>query len=123
VGQYAKVAADLKDKIIANRLAKIHLNEGDYSKAIGSTDFGNIIYDKIEFSNPTDDFCDWEKVHDRSDRDGALAELKRRQDEVRKVYGEDLDLILQPIAHWPSSTPVAAPADANGRPLKSAALP
>ena len=123
VGQYAKVAADLKDKIIANRLAKIHLNEGDYSKPIGSTDFGNIIYDKIEYSNPTDDFCDWEKVHDRSDRDAALAELKRRQDEVRKVYGEDLDLILQPIAHWPSSTTVARPTDVNGRPTeKSAAL-
>jgi delta endotoxin, N-terminal domain len=123
VRQYAKVAADLKDKIIANRLAKIHLNEGDYSKPIGSTDFGNIIYDKIEYSNPTDDFCDWEKVYDRSDRDAALAELKRRQDEVRKVYSEDLDLILQPIAHWPSSTTVAGPTDVNGRPKeKSAAL-
>jgi len=129
VRQYAKVAADLKDKIIANRLAKIHLNEGDYSKPIGSTDFGNIIYDKIEYSNPTDDFCDWEKVYDRSDRDAALAELKRRQDEVRKVYSEDLDLILQPIAHWPSSTTVAGPTDVNvptpisAKPTDRSALP
>ena len=105
VTKYAKVAADLKDKIIANRLAKIHLNDGDYSKP---EDFmGQVVWDKTEYSNPTDDFCDWNKDYARSDRDAALAEIQRRQDEVRKVYSEDLDLILQPIAHWPHSTTVA----------------
>jgi hypothetical protein len=42
--------------------------------------------------------------------------LRDRQADVRSAYERDLDVILNPVANWPSSTTVARTVVAQGPP-------
>jgi hypothetical protein len=103
VDQYKVLAAQIKEAIIKNRLDKIFIEDGDYAKAIGSTDMGNIIYDKIPYHTTHDGFCDYVNGHGENAIE-AFIDMVNRKNAVRAVYEKDLDIILKPIAHWPSIT-------------------
>ena len=108
-------AKDIKQKIIDNRLAKLHSDHDmrtDYDKPIWGT--GGFL--NTSWYTAGDDFCDWHFEH-KDDENAAKADLAARTDAVRKAYNRELDVLLAPITNWPSITPVAQPAKANGEPL------
>jgi|GEM_PF-7062046 len=114
------VAKDIKQKIIDNRLAKLHSGSGlreDWDKlAWGGADAGPVAGQTMWYT-VGDDFCDWNKEH-KDDENAAKADLVARKDAVRKAYDRELDVLLAPITNWPSLTPLAHEANADGQPLK-----
>jgi hypothetical protein len=130
VKQFAKLASDMKSKIIERRLAKLRVEAGHERERRYDADGASYWADGSPNFTAVDDQCDWSRKHIGPGRGevgmsliNAYNNLGQRTNDVRKAYNRDLDVLLAPIAHWPSITPVAAPADANGRPNeKSAAL-
>ena len=114
-------AKDIKQKIIDNRLAKLHSDRDlreDWDKlAWGGADAGPVA-GRTWWYTTGDDFCDWHIEH-KDDENAAKADLAARTDTVRKAYNRELDVLLAPITRWPSITPVAGPAAADGRPLEA----
>ena len=99
-------AKDIKQKIIDNRLAKLHSDHDmrtDYDKPIWGT--GGFL--NTSWYTAGDDFCDWHFEH-KDDENAAKADLAARTDAVRKAYNRELDVLLAPITNWPSITPVAS---------------
>jgi len=124
VAQFAKLAADMKSKIIERRLAKLRVEAGHERERRYDADGASYWADGRPNYTAVDDQCDWSRKYIGPDRgeDGmsqinAYKDLAQRMDDVRKAYDRDLDVLLAPIAHWPSITPVAQPAEANGEPL------
>ena len=118
VDALTKVAKTIKQKIIDNRLAKIKVIHDDNPRL-------------IRWRAPTpryilsDGFCDWNAGRHyytaddaKAGKAGVVDGLDRRRDVVRKIYEKDLDALLQPITQWPSLTPVAQEANADGHPIE-----
>jgi hypothetical protein len=113
-------AQEMKDAIIANRLNKIHLDDNIHDAkdenpiAEGGMFMG---WPQAHYFSARDDFCAWNPAEHKEDRAPAQAEFDNRKAATKKAYERDLDVLLAPITKWPSITPVARPADANGEPL------
>ncbi len=127
ITDYTKDAQTLKDDAIAWRLKKIYVNTGERRKVspgIGVEREYSI--EDFTTANAVDDFCGtslWSTptyeqeigYGDNSAMVQAQADVDARKATATKGFGENLDFILAPLAHWASFTDQAAPATAPGR--------
>jgi hypothetical protein len=131
VADYGASAQKVRDNVLAWRLNKLHVNT-DHDTKVQSSEGGGgdgppiINVEKIYKATAADDFCDtslWHPAtHEHAEFDdgpddtkNAQADVDARKAAVTKAFGDNLDLILAPVAHWASSTELAAPVTEPGR--------
>jgi hypothetical protein len=117
-------ARAMKAAIIANRLSKIHLNEEMHdAKDEGPISEGGMFmgWPQAHYFSVHDDFCAWNPAEHKEDRAPAQAEFDNRMAGTKNAYERDLDMLLAPITNWPSLTPKARAASADGHPLDEGA--
>ncbi len=127
VDRYTKDAQKLKDEVLDWRLKKIHVNSGQTTESIPPPQVGGWVNNNynntvtLDTTTAMDDFCGtslWHgptRVHHSWDHlvwgptDRAQKDADARKAAATEAFGRNLDLVLRPVAHWASVTPVAAP--------------
>jgi hypothetical protein len=131
IDDYTAAAKKLRKDVLAWRLNKIHVDTDHDTKVLSSEGGGSdgpsiVNVEKIYKATAADDFCDtslWHPpTHEHEELDNGPDDTIHAQDDadarkaaVTKAFGDNLDLILAPLAHWASSTVEAAPVTAPGR--------
>ena len=120
VACFKEDAKQIKQRALEWRLNKIHVSRDKYVMGAGH------IYWTGHKASAGDDFCDWHTpTYDHRDRDHgddstniAFTQYNQRRDDVAKAFGNNLDLILEPLTHWAYVTEMAQRVVA-GHPSKS----
>jgi hypothetical protein len=125
ITDYTTDAQTMRDNALAWRLKKIHVNTGERRKLDPGIGVERE-YSMTDYTTATaaDDFCAWPSptyeqeigYGDESATVHAQADVDARKATATKAFGDNLDFILAPLAHWASLTVQAAPVTAPGRP-------
>jgi hypothetical protein len=124
ITDYTTDAQTMRDNALAWRLKKIHVNTGERRKLDPGIGVERE-YSMTDYTTATaaDDFCAWPSptyeqeigYGDDSATVHAQADVDARKATATKAFGDNLDFILAPLAHWASLTVQAAPVTAPGR--------